>query len=51
MLGNALFALTQYEAAADAYQMALSLASPSVEGLDKIKLYHHFSRQLLESNS
>jgi tetratricopeptide (TPR) repeat protein len=51
MLGNALFALTQYEAAADAYQMALSLASPSVEGLDKIKLYLHFSRQLLESNS
>ena len=48
ILGNALFALERYPEAAEAYQAAMSLAQESAEGLDKIKLYYHFSRQLAQ---
>lgn len=48
ILGNALFALERYPEAADAYRIALSLAPESAEGVDKIKLYYHFSQQLAQ---
>ena len=48
ILGNALFAQERYTEAAQAYQTAMSLAHDSAEGLDKIKLYYHFSRQLAQ---
>jgi tetratricopeptide (TPR) repeat protein len=49
ILGNAEFALGQYDDAAKHYQTALELAPPSFEGIEKIRLYHHFACQLLDS--
>ena len=49
ILGNAEFALARYNDAAEHYQKALELAPPSLEGIEKIRLYHHFACQLLDN--
>jgi len=46
VLGNAQFALKRYDKAADAYQMALRIAPPNAEELDKIKMYCQFAQEL-----
>lgn len=46
LAGNAYFALGDYINASRAYQKALHLAPPGAKSLDKIKLYHQFSKQL-----
>lgn len=46
LAGNAYFALGDYTNASNAYQKALKLAPPGARSLDKIKLYHQFSKQL-----
>lgn len=46
VLGNAQFALKQYAKAAEAYQMALQIAPPNAEELDKIKMYCQFAQEM-----
>jgi tetratricopeptide (TPR) repeat protein len=50
ILGNAQFALAQYQDAKVSYQTAMQLAPDTAKGLDKIKLYYHFSHQLAAEN-
>jgi tetratricopeptide (TPR) repeat protein len=46
VLGNARFALKQYGKAAEAYEMALRVAPPNAEELDKIKMYREYAQEL-----
>jgi tetratricopeptide (TPR) repeat protein len=46
ILGNAQFALKQYDKAAEAYQTALRIAPPNAEDLDKIKMYWQYAEDL-----
>ena len=46
ILGNACFALNNYDDAISAYQTALEFAPASAENLDKIKQYYQFAREL-----
>lgn len=49
ILANAEFALARYDEAAEHYQKALDIAPPSFDGIEKIRLYHHFACQLLDN--
>lgn len=46
VLGNAHFALKHYPEAVEAYQMALQIAPPNAENVDKIKTYYQFAQEL-----
>lgn len=50
LLGNAHFALEQYEQAAAAYRRAIELAPPGATGLDKAQIYLRFSEELMGSD-
>ena len=50
ILGNAHYALGQYRQARAAYEKTLELAPPSAEGLDKIKQYYTFAKDLSEKS-
>jgi tetratricopeptide (TPR) repeat protein len=45
MLGNALFALKQYEKAVEAYGNALDIAPPNSNTVEKIKSYYNLARE------
>ena len=47
ILGSAYFATEKYRMAADAYQKALEYIPDTSENLEKIRLYYHFSLQLM----
>ena len=51
VLGNAHFALAHYQEAIVSYETAMDLAPISSEELAKIKLYYHYSQQLLVHNN
>jgi len=46
ILGNAQFALRQYDKAAEAYMQALRIAPSNAEELDKIRMYCQFAQEL-----
>jgi cytochrome c-type biogenesis protein CcmH/NrfG len=45
MLGNALFALKQYEKAVEAYGNALDIAPSNPTTVEKIKSYYNLARE------
>jgi len=47
VLGNAQFALGNYAAAADAYQIALDLAPANAENVAKIRTYYQYTQNLM----
>jgi tetratricopeptide (TPR) repeat protein len=49
VLGSAHFALSQYTDAAHAYEQAMQYAPETPEIRDKIRLYWHYSLQLMNS--
>ena len=46
ILGNAYFALKQYDQALQTYKQALEIAPPNAENLDKLKQYYRFAEEL-----
>jgi cytochrome c-type biogenesis protein CcmH/NrfG len=46
VLGNAHFALKRYAEAVEAYRIALQIAPPNAENVDKIKTYYQFAQEL-----
>jgi tetratricopeptide (TPR) repeat protein len=46
VLGNAHFALKRYAEAVEAYRIALQMAPPNAENVDKIKTYYQFAQDL-----
>jgi len=46
VLGNAHFALKRYGEAVEAYRIALQIAPPNAENVDKIKTYYQFAQEL-----
>jgi cytochrome c-type biogenesis protein CcmH/NrfG len=46
VLGNAQFALKHYAKAAEAYELALQIAPPNAEELDKIRRYCQFAQEM-----
>ena len=46
VLGNAHFALKRYAEAMEAYGIALEMAPPNAENVDKIKTYYQFAQEL-----
>ncbi len=46
VLGNAHFALKRYPEAMEAYGIALQMAPPNAENVDKIKTYYQFAQEL-----
>jgi tetratricopeptide (TPR) repeat protein len=46
VLGNAYFALKQYDKAMDAYLEALRIAPSNAEELEKIRMYYQFAQEL-----
>jgi tetratricopeptide (TPR) repeat protein len=49
VLGNAEFALGNYEKAANAYLAALKIAPPNTENLEKIRTYYQYAQELNQS--
>jgi tetratricopeptide (TPR) repeat protein len=49
LLGNALFALEDFQAASEAYQTALELAPVGDTGVEKTRIYLRFCEELLQS--
>lgn len=46
VLGNAHFALKRYAEAVEAYSIALQMAPPNAENVEKIKTYYQFAQEL-----